>query len=80
MSSSNWPTSGMQHTQGSSAQDRDTYSPVAMCSSVKCTPSMLTVPRKGLPSWKPPMTTEFHSGSNLRHGSVCTPISACTPK
>ena len=39
--------------------------PVAMCSSEKWTPSMLIVPKKGLSSWSPATTTEFHRGSIL---------------
>lgn len=42
-------------------------SPVAMCASEKWTPSMLIVPRKGLSSWSPATTTEFHRGSILQH-------------
>ncbi len=41
------------------------HSPVAMCTSEKWTPSMLIVPKKGLSSWSPATTTEFHRGSIL---------------
>ena len=63
----NLASTGIHMAQGEALLHCTTRSepPVAMCSSANCTPSMPTVPRKGLPSWTPPITIEFHNGSIL---------------